>query len=373
MPTSPPNERDAQFMAVALRLAERGLGQVWPNPAVGCVVVNDDQVVGRGWTQPGGRPHAEFEALKRARGQALGATAYVTLEPCAHYGQTPPCTMALLHAGIRRAVIAAGDPDPRVDGRGIEQLRQAGVEVAVGLAQDAAERLNAGFFLRVRAGRPLITLKLATSLDGRIATRTGASRWITGEEARQRAHQLRASHDAIMVGSGTALADDPELMCRLPGLEQGSPVRIVLDGRLRLPANSRLVRTAREVPTWVITGSADPSRADALAACGIEIIRLPGADQTARPALAALAERGITRLLVEGGATLAGSLLRAGLVDRLHLYQAPILLGAEAMPGVGALDLRHLADAPRWRRLEERRIGHDLLSVLDAAAPEVSA
>ena len=193
MPTSPPNERDVQFMAVALRLAERGLGQVWPNPAVGCVVVKDDHVVGRGWTQPGGRPHAEFEALKRAGAQALGATAYVTLEPCAHYGQTPPCTMALLHAGIRRAVIAAGDPDPRVDGRGIEQLRQAGVEVAVGLAQDEAERLNAGFFLRVRAGRPLITLKLATSLDGRIATRTGASRWITGEEARQRAHHLRAT------------------------------------------------------------------------------------------------------------------------------------------------------------------------------------
>src|SRR5262245_33890049 len=193
MPTSPPNERGAQFMAVALRLAERGLGQVWPNPAVGCVVVNDGHVVGRGWTQPGGRPHAEFEALRRAGGRALGATAYVTLEPCAHYGQTPPCTMALLHAGIRRAVIAARDPDPRVDGRGIEQLRQAGVEVAVGLAQDEAERLNAGFFLRVRAERPLITLKLATSLDGRIATRTGASRWITGEEARQRAHHLRAT------------------------------------------------------------------------------------------------------------------------------------------------------------------------------------
>src|SRR5690606_4695854 len=196
MPTPPPNERDAHFMAVALRLAERGLGQVWPNPAVGCVVVKDGRIVGRGWTQAGGRPHAELEALKRAAAEALGATAYVSLEPCAHYGQTPPCTMALLHAGTRRVVIAATDPDPRVDGRGIDQLRQAGVEVTVGVAREEAERLNAGFLRRVRTGRPLVTLKLATSLDGRIATRTGASRWITGEEARWRAHRLRATHDA---------------------------------------------------------------------------------------------------------------------------------------------------------------------------------
>ena len=204
-------------MAVALRLAERGLGRTWPNPAVGCVVVRHGQIVGRGWTQPGGRPHAEVEALRRAGAEALGATAYISLEPCAHYGQTPPCTMALLHAGIRRAVIATADPDPRVDGRGIDQLRQAGVEVALGLGQDEATQLNAGFFLRVRAGRPLVTLKLATSLDGRIATRTGASQWITGEAARRRAHHLRATHDAIMIGSGTALADDPSLTCRLPG------------------------------------------------------------------------------------------------------------------------------------------------------------
>jgi diaminohydroxyphosphoribosylaminopyrimidine deaminase/5-amino-6-(5-phosphoribosylamino)uracil reductase len=348
MPTSPPNERDAQFMAVALRLAERGLGQVWPNPAVGCVVVKDDHAVGRGWTQPGGRHHAEFEALQRAGGQALGATAYVTLEPCAHYGQTPPCTMALLQAGIRRAVIAAGDPDPRVDGRGIEQLRQAGVEVAVGLAQEEAERLNAGFLLRVRVGRPLVTLKLATSLDGRIATRTGASRWITGEEARQRAHHLRATHDAIMIGSGTALADDPELTCRLPGLERRCPVRIVLDGRLRLPPSSRLARTARAAPTWLITrAEVEGKRRAALERCGVEVLTVPAApgdhiDLAA--AFAALAARGLTRVLVEGGSALAAALLRARLVDRLVWFHAPLLIGGDGLSAVGPLGVDALTD-----------------------------
>jgi diaminohydroxyphosphoribosylaminopyrimidine deaminase/5-amino-6-(5-phosphoribosylamino)uracil reductase len=363
MPTSPPNERDVQFMAVALRLAERGLGQVWPNPAVGCVVVRGDHVVGRGWTQPGGRPHAEFEALKRAGGQALGATAYVTLEPCAHYGQTPPCTMALLHAGIRRAVVAAGDPDPRVDGRGIEQLRQAGVEVAVGLAQAEAERLNAGFFMRVRAGRPLITLKLASSLDGRIATRTGASRWITGEEARQRAHHLRATHDAIMVGSGTAVADDPELTCRLPGLERRSPVRIILDGRLRLPPNGRLVRTAREVPTWVLTrANADPRRRAALDRCGIEILTIsPGSDGhiDLASALCALGARGLTRVLVEGGSALAAALLRARLVDRLVWFQAPLLIGGDGLPAVGPLGVAALAEGVTLARSHGLTLARD--------------
>ncbi len=366
MPTSPPNERDAQFMAVALRLAERGLGQVWPNPAVGCIVVKSDQVVGRGWTQPGGRPHAEFEALRRAGGGALGATAYVTLEPCAHYGQTPPCTMALLHAGIRRAVIATRDPDPRVDGRGIEQLRQAGVEVAVGLAQDEAERLNAGFFLRVRAGRPLITLKLATSLDGRIATRAGASRWITGEEARQRGQHLRASHDAIMVGSGTALADDPELTCRLPGLEARSPVRIVLDGRLRLPPRSRLARTARDVPTWVLTrADADPRRREALERAGVEVLAVPAAPPGEHIDLAlaveALAARGLTRVLVEGGGALAAALLRARLVDRLVWSQAPLLIGGDGLPAIGPLGVEALADCLTLARAHSLTLARDVM------------
>jgi diaminohydroxyphosphoribosylaminopyrimidine deaminase/5-amino-6-(5-phosphoribosylamino)uracil reductase len=364
---------DAAWMDEALSLAKGALGTTWPNPAVGCVLVQGARLVASAATGRGGRPHAEAAALLAAGSAARGATAYSTLEPCAHTRPGGPCTEALIAAGVARVVIAARDPDPRVDGRGIALLREAGIVVDVGCRAAEACEVLAGFAKRLATGLPFCSLKLATSLDGRIATSTGESKWITGEAARADGHCLRASHDAIMVGSGTALADDPLLTCRLRDLPDRSPVRVVLDRRLRLKPTSRLATTAREVPTWVITGSADPSRADALAACGIEIIRLPGADQTARPALAALAERGITRLLVEGGATLAGSLLCAGLVDRLHLYQAPILLGAEAMPGVGALDLRHLADAPRWRRLEERRIGHDLLSVLDAAAPEVSA
>jgi diaminohydroxyphosphoribosylaminopyrimidine deaminase/5-amino-6-(5-phosphoribosylamino)uracil reductase len=351
MPTSPPNERDAHFMAVALRLAERGLGQVWPNPAVGCVLVKHGQIVGRGWTQSGGRPHAEFEALRRAGDQALGATAYISLEPCAHYGRTPPCTMALLHAGIRRAVIAATDPDPRVDGRGIDQLRQAAVEVSLGLGRDQAERLNAGFFLRVRAGRPLITLKLAASLDGRIATPSGASRWITGEEARQRAHHLRATHDAIMIGSGTALADDPELTCRLPGLEDRSPVRIVLDGRLRMAPSRRLARTARTVPTWVITrADADAKRRAALERAGVEVLRVEtatGAHIDLGRALAVLAGRGLTRVLVEGGSELAAALLRARLVDRLAWFHAPLVIGGDGLPAIGALGADALAECVR--------------------------
>ena len=259
MPTSPPSEQeqkvqDRHFMAVALRLAERGLGRVWPNPAVGCVLVRDGRIVGRGWTQPGGRPHAEVEALRRAGEAALGATAYVSLEPCAHYGRTPPCTMALLQAGIRRVVVAALDPDARVDGRGVEQLRQAGVDVALGVGRTEAEAINAGFFLRVRAGRPLVTLKVATSLDGMIATRTGESQWITGDLSRARGHLLRARHDAIMIGSGTALADDPSLTCRLSGLEDRSPVRLVLDRRARLSPDSKLATSASNVPTWLFCG-----------------------------------------------------------------------------------------------------------------------
>jgi len=336
-------------MAVALRLAERGLGSVWPNPAVGCVLVQGGRIVGRGWTQPGGRPHGEVEALRRAGASALGATAYVSLEPCAHYGRTPPCTMALLRAGIRRVVVATVDPDPRVDGRGIEQLRQAGVEVAVGLGRAEAEAINAGFILRVRAGRPLVTLKLATSLDGRIATRSGASQWITGEQARARGHLLRASYDAIMIGSGTALADDPSLTCRLPGLEDRSPVRVVLDRRLRLAPASKLATSAATVATWLLTGADAPERRrDALRALGVDV-QVVGTDESGqldlREVLAALAARGITRVLVEGGAELAASLLRQHLVDRLAWFRGPMLIGGDGHAAIGALGVEAIVDA----------------------------
>jgi diaminohydroxyphosphoribosylaminopyrimidine deaminase/5-amino-6-(5-phosphoribosylamino)uracil reductase len=361
----PPDERDRGFMALALRLAERGLGRTWPNPAVGCVVVKAGRVVGRGWTQPGGRPHAETEALKRAGVAALGATAYVTLEPCAHYGRTPPCTMALIQAGVRRVVAATLCPDKRVDGQGIAQLRQAGVEVELGLMQAEAEALNAGFFLKERARRPLVTLKLATSLDGRIATRTGTSQWLTGEQARTRGHWLRATHDAIMIGSGTALADDPALTCRLPGLEERSPVRVVLDRRLRLRTGSRLAATARDVPTWVLTGApVDPEQAQPLRAQGLELIELSASDRDGpdlAAALAALAGRGITRLLVEGGARLATALLRASLVDRLAWFQAPLLIGGDGFAAIGELERDSIAEAVRLARAHTETLADDTL------------
>lgn len=352
-------------MAAALALARRGLGRTWPNPNVGCVIVKDGRVVGRGWTQAGGRPHAETEALGRAGAAARGAIAYVTLEPCSHTGRTPPCADALVAAGIARAVVAVGDPDPRVDGRGVARLRQAGIAVSEGVGRAAAAALNEGFFRRVRDGRPLVTLKLATSLDGRIALANGESRWITGPEARRRGHLLRAEHDAILVGSGTALADDPDLTCRLPGLEDRSPVRIVADARLRLPLAARLVREAVAVPTWLLTAPGHTAeRLAPYAAAGVEILPVPagpagGLDPAA--ALAALGGRGITRLLVEGGGRLAAALLGAGLVDRLAWFRAARVIGGDGRPAVAALDLPSLAAAPGFRREAVMALGDDLL------------
>ena len=360
----PPSDVDRRFMDLALRLAERGLGRTWPNPPVGCVIARDGKIVGRGWTQPPPGHHAEVEALNRAGSLALGATAYVTLEPCCHYGRTPPCTMALIHGGIRRVVVAAMDPFPRVDGRGVDQLRQAGIQVDVGLMQAEAEALNAGFLMHVTEKRPMVTLKLATSLDGKIATGTGESQWITGDHARASGHRLRAVHDAILVGSGTALLDDPTLTCRLPGLEGQSPVRVVLDGRCRLPLNSRLVQTADQIPVWLITSSDAPS--DAVTErrqAGIEIISI---DTDARGqldlamALAVLVERGITRLLVEGGAGVAASLLRAKLVDRLVWYQAPKIIGGDGKPAIEALSVDPLRNAPTFERIASEVLASDV-------------
>jgi len=352
-------------MHAALALARRGLGNVWPNPAVGCVVVNAGRIVGRGWTQPGGRPHAETEALARAGTLARGATAFVSLEPCSHHGRTPPCADALIAAGIARVAAAVEDPDARVSGAGIAQLEAAGIAVETGLCAAAAEELNAGFFCRVRHGRPLVTVKLATSLDGRIATARGESRWITGPAARERAHLLRATHDAVLVGTGTALADDPQLTCRLGGLEQRSPVRIVVDRALRLPATLRMFATARDVPTWVATlASADPARRAALAAQGVNVIET-AVDATGRVDLAALLQRlgdeGQTRLLVEGGGALAASLLRAGLVDRLVWMRAPLAIGGDGLPAIAALGLDDLAGAPRFELTASEIVGGDLV------------
>ncbi len=336
-------------MRAALNLAARGLGRVWPNPAVGCVITDaTGEVVGRGLTQPGGRPHAETEALRQAGTAAKGGTAYVSLEPCSHHGKTPPCAKALIGAGIARCVVALGDPDPRVSGRGLEMLRAAGIAVVTGVLEAAAAELNAGFLKRVTSGRPLTTLKLATTLDGRIATRTGESQWITGAAARQRGHLLRANHDAILVGSGTALADNPSLTCRLPGLEDRSPVRVVLDRRLRLPLTGDLVTTARRVPTWLLTQPGHPAATlQPYRDAGVEVIETAGEGDPGA-VLSALGARGITRLLIEGGAQTAAAFLAADQVDRLAWMRAPGILGGDALAAIGDLGLDRLSAMRRF-------------------------
>jgi diaminohydroxyphosphoribosylaminopyrimidine deaminase / 5-amino-6-(5-phosphoribosylamino)uracil reductase len=360
------SELDRHAMRTALALARRGLGRVWPNPAVGCVIVTNGRIVGRGWTQPGGRPHGETEALARAGAAAAGGTAYVTLEPCCHWGRTAPCADALIAAGVRQVVAAIEDPDPRVAGGGLARLREAGLTVEVGLYEAEAAEINAGFFQRVRLGRPLVTLKLATSLDGRIATASGESRWVTGPPSRERVHLLRATHDAVLVGTGTMLTDDPQLTCRLPGLASRSPVRVALDRHVRLPLTARLAADAQQVPTWLVTlPDADPARAKALRAVGVELVVAdpgPEGQIDLGSALQALGRRGLTRVLVEGGGRTAAALLRAGLVDRLIWLHAPLLLGNDGVPGVAELRLGALAEAPGFERVSCETIGADTMT-----------
>lgn len=368
MSSKPSSEIDLHFMQMALRLGRRGLGLVAPNPSVGCVIVDSDgHVAGRGWTAPGGRPHAETEALQRAGTRAKGGTAYVTLEPCAHTGQTPPCAKALIDAGVARVVAAAQDPDARVSGRGFAQLRAAGIKVDTGVCEAAASEINAGFFQKVRGGRPLVTLKIAATLDGRTATYGRESKWITGEEARAHAHLLRAQHDAIMVGIGTAIADDPELTCRLPGMEDRTPLRVIADSWLRLPLTAKAVKTASEYATVMLTRSdTSPSRRKAFADCDVELIDVPvtvGKAMDLAAAFRALGAMGVTRLLVEGGATLAASVLNAKLVDRIAWYRAPRLIGGDGLSGIQAFGVTKLADTPRLRLLTRRHLGADVLEL----------
>lgn len=361
---------DIHFMKTALTLAARGLGCVAPNPAVGCVIVREEAdgpvVVGRGWTQPGGRPHAETEALRRAGALAKGATAYVSLEPCAHHGKTGPCAEALIEAGIARVVGAVADPNPEVAGRGFAMLQAKGVEVVENVCAAEARQLNAGFFLTMSENRPLVTLKIASSLDGRTATHDGHSQWITGEASRARGHLLRATHDAIMAGSATAIVDDPELTCRLPGLGDRSPIRIVADGRLRLPLTSKLVRDARKVPLWLLTlPGGDANRRRAFEDCGAVLIDVApgeGGVMDMRAALGTLAKKGVTRLLVEGGARLAASLMRDRLVDRIEWFQAAKLIGGDGYPAIAGLGVKHLEGAPSFVLREVARLGEDSLA-----------
>ena len=356
-------------MQGALALARRGLGRVAPNPAVGCILVRDGRVLGRGWTQPGGRPHAETEAIRRARAAdpegARGATCYVTLEPCAHHGKTPPCVDALIEAGVARVVAALEDPDPRVAGAGLARLREAGIAVETGVAADAAAELNAGYLLMRRQDRPLVTLKAATTLDGRIATHAGESQWITGEAARARGHLLRARHDAVMVGSGTAVVDDPSLTVRLPGMDGYRPLRVVLDGRLRLPLTHGLVREAGEVATLLMTRRDVPAdRLDAYRGAGVEVAALPTDAHGALSLTATLHElaaRGLTRVLVEGGGQLAAGLLRYNLVDRLVWFRSPRVIGGDGIPAIAGFGLAQLAATPMFRSTGATSLGEDVM------------
>ena len=367
---------DTRFMELALRLAARGLGLVAPNPAVGCLLVKDGEIIARGWTQPGGRPHAESVALARAGAASQGATCYVTLEPCAHHGRTPPCAEALVAAGIRRVVVAMTDPDPRTSGRGIAYLREAGLTVATGIGESRARAINRGFLLRMREKRPFVALKLATSIDGRIAAHTGHARWITGEGARAHAHLLRARHDAILIGGRTQRSDDPLLTCRLPGWETASPIRIVLTRTPHLDPDSQLIRTADKWPVWLLLPEGDTAG-----------LALPDPEEPGRPGLyaltfreddprdpagtvsallSALAAAGVTRLLVEGGGMVTGLFLRARLFDRLYHFTGNCLIGADGLAAIPSLAVADVAtDAPRLRLLASHSLEETVLSVYE--------
>jgi diaminohydroxyphosphoribosylaminopyrimidine deaminase / 5-amino-6-(5-phosphoribosylamino)uracil reductase len=433
---------DQRFMSLALALGRRGLGNTWPNPAVGAVVVRHDGepvIVGRGWTQPGGRPHAETEALRRAGSAARGATLYATLEPCSHHGKTPPCTDAIIAAGITRVVSAIEDPNA-LAGRGHALLRRSGIAVDVGVCAAEARRAHAGHIRSVCDRRPHVFLKLAVSADGKVALAGRKPVPITGEAARARVHLMRAMNDAILIGIGTALADDPQLTCRLPGMASRSPVRVVLDAGLRLPVASALVRSARETPVWVITGESAPAEAEtALAARGVEVFRLPasfspppsksaaadfdhyikggetrvnavsagegsgvgvgelrhiisapwpappprpsptrgegeespalrtyrGPDMSA--ALRILSERGITRLMVEGGPTVAAALLAADLVDEAVLLRGPNPIGPDGIDALEGMPLTALTASPRLGSRGTETVGADTVESFERA------
>jgi diaminohydroxyphosphoribosylaminopyrimidine deaminase/5-amino-6-(5-phosphoribosylamino)uracil reductase len=357
---------DARYMTLALTLGRRGLGQTWPNPAVGAVIVSggpEPVIVGRGWTQPGGRPHAESEALDRAGAQAKGATMYVTLEPCSHYGKTPPCAEGIIGAGISRVVSAIEDPNPEVAGRGHAMLREAGVRVDIGIGAAVAAHDHAGHFRRARSGRPHVTLKLAVSADNRVGLAGRRPLQISGEAARDRVQMLRAQHDAIMIGVGTALADNPQLTCRLPGMQARSPVRIVLDSHLRLPLSSALAGTARSVPLWIFCNEKAPAAARAgLESRGAEVLEAPSpahkCDFTS--VLTALASRGITRLLVEGGPMVAASLVAADLADEVILVRSRNVIGDTGIDALEGMPLGTITQSPRFALRASEAVAGDV-------------
>ncbi|WP_373636556.1 bifunctional diaminohydroxyphosphoribosylaminopyrimidine deaminase/5-amino-6-(5-phosphoribosylamino)uracil reductase RibD [Yoonia sp. BS5-3] len=353
------NLQDARFMALALSLGRRGLGRVWPNPSVGCVIVKDGVIVGRARTADGGRPHAETIALAQAGAAAKGATVYVTLEPCAHHGKTPPCADALSNAGVARVVVAMGDPHPRVSGRGLAMLRAAGITVDCGVLEDQARRDQAGFLMTQAEARPFVTLKLAGTLDGRIATASGESQWITGPAARRCVHMMRASHDAVMVGAGTARADDPSLTVRGLGITK-QPVRVVVSRNMKMAQTAKLAQTADQVPLWLCHGP----DADVAGLTGQGAVSVPcaldGPQVDLRDVLANLTARGITRVFCEGGGMMAASLLHADLVDELVVFSAGMVIGAEGTPALAALGVARLDAAPRFVLDSVHSVGPDI-------------
>jgi len=359
--------QDSRFMALAHALGRRGFGSAWPNPAVGAVIVRDDgRVVGRGWTQPGGRPHAEIEALARAGPAARGATIYVTLEPCSHQGRTPPCADAIVAAGIKRVVSAIEDPNPAVAGRGHARLRAAGIALDIGLGVEEARRAHAGHVLRMREGRPRVLLKLAISADGKAGLAGPRPMAITGEPARARVHLMRAMNDAILIGIGTALADDPLLTVRLPGMADRSPVRVVLDSALRLPLTSALVNSAAETPVWAVGAPEAPAEA----ARGLEGQRVNVLSAAAhdgkldlRAVLKLLAQHGITRLMVEGGPTVAAAFVAADLVDEAALFRSPKVVGATGIDAGMPVEML----ARRLKLVGRDTVGDDSVEFLERA------
>ena len=357
------------FMRLALSLARRGLGNVWPNPAVGCVIVSKGQIVGRGWTMPGGRPHAEVVALKQAGGLARGGEVYVTLEPCCHEGKTGPCAEALVSAGIKKIYISTLDPDPRVNGKGVLFLKKNKISTSVGLLEKEAIRLNLGFFLKISQGRPLVTMKTASTLDGKIALGNGLSKWITNESARGFSHLFRYIHDAVAVGSGTVLADNPELTCRLPGITNCNKPRIILDRRLRTADDSNLANSARETPVWIVTSDTHKKhKFKKLEEKGVKIILSPLSGEPKTDLiniLKHLGKLGLTRLLFEPGSQLGAALLTAGLVDQLVVFRSSSIAGNDGVGMIGNLYLSEISNMPKMVRSYGLEIEENYLEVFE--------
>jgi diaminohydroxyphosphoribosylaminopyrimidine deaminase/5-amino-6-(5-phosphoribosylamino)uracil reductase len=357
------HEEDEVFMQRALDLAAKGLGRTSPNPAVGAVIVRNDRVIGEGFHRRAGLPHAETEALRRVNGSARGATLYVNLEPCSHYGRTPPCADAVVAAGLKRVVIGMTDPNPLVRGRGLRRLRQAGIEVKTGVLKDKCERLNEDFAVFIRTGLPLVTLKLAASLDGRIATASGDSKWISGELSRRLVHELRNRVDAVVVGAETVRTDDPQLTCRVRGGRD--PLRVILDGRLTISPAARVCTQRSIARTLVVTAeeNCESEKRAVLERQGVEVLGLPAEQHRVRfrPLLAELGKRGLKHVLIEGGGQVAAAALAEGVVDKVLFFYGPKLLGSESRAMIGSLGVDRVASGLTLHTIESYRLGDDVL------------